>query len=934
MSIQEEEKFNIEKKLKGFSQQNSVVIVQNHNKKKLFNNFKVFSIYEFCEYIIRKSPLIFYPQTLSDTSGIYIINSLIKEIFKKNPTLFNLTKSSNFSKELYRLFGVFLTTEITPENLVEFLNTADNIEDKERFELITETYKKYLTKLNELDYVDRRDLCRYTGIILNRYPKYLEKVKKDFINIIIDISGDCSLIQTRLLQQISDNILELQTDNFTNNPLALSLLEKYLPEKHLTVNTQSSKSRLIEFADMQDEAYFIANEITEKVKIGQYKHEDFKIVLNNKSVRKTFLDVFRLSNIPTNINITDNDYQNFLTELTRYLNICNCLNLLSNSSLLKAESERMLSKINADFENIISETFENRFVKDKFLSIQQSTKEPSLINCVKKNLGILNTDEIQKIKNKLNKIETLTDLFNKGNIVDFIVFTTKCYNDKSTEFQENLATLIKKINNLEQLSFKLNKTLPVIEDIIEIINAKTPDKTENNGVRFVDFKNSNRFDCKEIYIPNLTEKTLPDKTHSTQFLSQDFTLKITEFVKSKYPNSGSIYPDNIDLIKQSAEKLSGSIFSTQNLVTLSTHKYEDKKQIVPSIFFQYLKTAFPQFIYKQEKTSTEKEGNKPVCANITDLKNEIVINNDDIIKLNPTAISSFQACPRKYYFKHLLGLKETGTFSATYGTIVHAIMETFNSRYLRSYSKETLLDLTEKLFNSATNPGDALSAGFKNSDIERITATDLLSLEEMKTQFESAIEELAKQSFFENIPDEIISEKSFTFTIKELPNIVFDGRIDAIYRFGSEYQIVDFKTGKTKPELSYLISENGVSFKTKTGKSTNEETKQNEYEYQIPLYYLACVNAAELNEFKNKISELGLLYIRPANKEEGVKKDFIGVETIETYLPQIIQNLNDTIIAKIRNREYFQSKYNEINCKNCSFKYLCDTTAEAEDEDE
>lgn len=914
---------------------NSTVILNDFYEKKYFENYEVFSIYEFCEFILRKSPLVFYPQTLSKTAGIFIINSLIKNIFKKNSALFNLTKSNTFAQELYQLFGKFLDSEITPDILNDLLHKIElDTEDNERFKLIIETFQKYLSKLMEIDYIDKRDLCRYSKNLLEQYPQYLENIRQIFPNIIFDKIEKKTFTQKQLFQTINTKIYNIETKTVTNNDFATALSKKYLQET-ITTNNEFSQSRLIEFNDIRDEAIFIAEEIIKKVKNEQLKYKDFTIVTSSQSTAKTINDVFCSANIPTNFTETDKNYQNFLTKLLQYFNICNGLKELEHSNLLKANYEQIHDEINLNFENIISETLENQFIKDKFIAIQQNLKETSLIKCVENNLNMLNAKECKKIQSELKKIKDLSELFNNGKNTEFIIYTAKFFNEKSTEFQKNLANLIKRINTIEKLSFTIENTPLSIFEIINIINSKTSNyNTALDGVNIVNLKNLKTVSCKEIYIVDLTEKSIPQKNFSTQFLSTISVNKITNTIKNKENNFTNIIKDDSELIKESAQKLVHAITLAKNNVTLTNHKYEDKKQIAPSIFFEYLKAIFPQNILRPEDNKEKTTKCEQTSLNLSLSQNGIIISDNDVLKLSPSDISCFQSCPRKYYFSCLLGLNETGTFAATYGTIVHAIMEIFNRKYLDSYSKETLNALSEKLFAAATNSQDALAAGFSQRIIDKITATDLLSLEEMKTQFFSAINELHKHAFFENIPDEVISEKSFNFTIPQLHNITFSGRIDAIYRFKDKYQIVDFKTGQTKPELNYLISENGITFKTKTGKITNIETKQNEYEYQIPIYYLACQNAPELSEFKDKISALGLLYIRPKNKDDGFKKDFIDSEFLEKYLPEIIKNLNNTIIAKIRNQQSFPSNYNERICEKCSFKYLCDTIGNAEDSDE
>ena len=76
-------------------------------------------------------------------------------------------------------------------------------------------------------------------------------------------------------------------------------------------------------------------------------------------------------------------------------------------------------------------------------------------------------------------------------------------------------------------------------------------------------------------------------------------------------------------------------------------------------------------------------------------------------------------------------------------------------------------------------------------------------------------------------------------------------------------------------------------------------------------------------EYKDKITELGLVYIRPKMKENGCKEDFVPAYKIEEFKEYIIQNLKENIIDKIVNEREFKKK-SGWGCETCAFKFLCD----------
>lgn len=285
-----------------------------------------------------------------------------------------------------------------------------------------------------------------------------------------------------------------------------------------------------------------------------------------------------------------------------------------------------------------------------------------------------------------------------------------------------------------------------------------------------------------------------------------------------------------------------------------------------------------------------------------------VLSSKEQIRLNASAISTFQTCPKKYYYKNLLNLKEPSNFAASYGNIVHCVFEVLNTKFLDKYNKQTAAELACILFEAETDSAQALSAGFSETDIELVKAADKLSLAEMKENFLNAIEDFDMSGGFDHPPKTALCEKSFVFSVPEMPEIVFDGRIDAILEDNSgNISIVDYKTGKNKPPLDYLISDYGVNFKTSRGSDpANIEVLQNAYDYQIPIYYLACCYSKELAQYKDALSCAGYIYIRPKSRENGCDTDFVSKTQLEQHKDSIIKNLKETIVDKIINTTEFK----------------------------
>lgn len=901
-----------------------------------YTTYKVLSPEDFSEFVLKKIALLSTPNIISKSESIFVIRNITKNLFLKNSALSNLTKSNLFANDLYNLFGLFYEYNLSTEQLFQIVNSANiETEDKNRFEIIIKAYEKYDSILNLKNFIDRRNISNYTCKLITNSPNYLKYLKKsNFENIILDESTYVPNNIQNLLNLLELNLVKRNFIQKYGNNAANTLAEKYLDKT--IISDKKSETKFFKFNDITDEAEFICNTIINKVKSENYNFSDFAIALNQQTTGKVFQEYLSLANIPTNTIQPDNIYQSFLVKLSQYINICDIYTKLkSEKSLTTTRKDELYEELNLNFENIISETLENQFAKDKFLSMLNYSTTLSLIDCVKNNLNLLTVEDAVKINTELNQLDILIELYSKKNIIQLITIVANNFKIQSPIFKTKLAKLIKEIRNLENLNTTFGHPILNYSDILEIINKPQQINNPNqNRVTIGSFKEIAKSEFKEIFFPNLTEKTTPKFNNSIQFISEEANTKISAEIKKLVNNFEQIIPTQSFVLIDTAKNFIQAICSAKNTVILSTHNYEDKKQTIPSIYYQFLSTILSD---EEEDTKIEfktiKPEHKQISLDLTIENNKIIIEDKDTLKLSASAISTFQSCPKKYYFAHLLGLKGQSTFAATYGTIVHAIMEIFNQKYITSYSAETLLNLTDILFKAAETPKAAIAEGFTQRIIDLISATNLLSLTEMKDNFKSAIKEMEKNGFFNQIPDEIISEKSFEFEIAECPNVVFDGRIDAIYRFGDNYTVVDYKTGKNKPELSYLISNNGVNFRTSKGPATNLEAKQNEFEYQIPIYFFATQFAEEFKNLKNSIKSLGLLYIRPQNKHNGFKQDFVSTEILNEFTPNLIENLNNTVINRIRNCKSFSACKNSMICDNCEFKLLCDSNSEEAEND-
>ena len=102
-------------------------------------------------------------------------------------------------------------------------------------------------------------------------------------------------------------------------------------------------------------------------------------------------------------------------------------------------------------------------------------------------------------------------------------------------------------------------------------------------------------------------------------------------------------------------------------------------------------------------------------------------------------------------------------------------------KYLKEFSKEKFLELGTFLFNAKEDFQSALNAGFCEDVINSILQVSQLELDEIRKNFENAIKDLDARNFFGQKFDNAECEIGFSFTLEEIPNVTFIGKIDGIF---------------------------------------------------------------------------------------------------------------------------------------------------------
>lgn len=836
--------------------------------------------------------------------ALNIVKAEGRKIFESNRALSLLSRSESFFKELLNTFNGLFYLDITPE---KFCETVSNLQisatDKTRLDLISKLYLSYVGIMNQ------------NGFVL---PFSAVDLKPERCSKNPDIQKRQEFLKSVFEEKKSKDFDFKKSENI-----------EYL-----------------EFSDVHQESMYIVKQIKTLIESGRANYSEIAVFADKTETRDKISDILKTQNVPVVSSIYNEDYEN----LKHKINVCEKISKICYELKMqgfsyddfkditlesRAHTEICKEELDECIKDLLSEVLTDSYAVEKIVNAKETPSslksKKSLLDAIHTSWHILKEEDAKLLGSEFGMIKTFYSFYKEKQYAKAVDTIIKRFFSlfENTPVKEVVAGKIKSLNELQNLYDNILKSEPDFESFKDIMRWLPKDTAKDKNAVHLSSVSTNlkpEKTFKYIFVAGLTENNFPGNNPYYPFIAQQTDEILTLELRKINSHFKSFLKTDEIYFNTRFNALCDVISRAEEKITFAFHAYEAKKPALPSVFFKVLNDYDSQNFEKVVMETTFEQ--KPLTMSETVCEKNVaekIITDTDVLKLNSSAISTFQKCPRKYYYKNLLNLKEPYTFAASYGTVVHAVFEVLNRKFLDRYNKETAQELANVLFESGVNPENSLKAGFKETDIELIKAADELSLAEMKDNFQDALEDFSLSGGFDNPPRSAVCEKSFTFKLDEIPNVVFEGRIDAILTDGDgSVRIIDYKTGKDKTNtLEYAVSEYGVNFKSRTGKDpSNIETLQNAYDYQIPLYYLACQNSHDLVEFKDKVSSLGLIYIRPKSKDNGCSEDFVSAEKIEFYKAKIIQNLKETVIEKIVNETEFKMN-KTFACDSCAYKFLC-----------
>ncbi|MFH1711727.1 MAG: PD-(D/E)XK nuclease family protein, partial [Patescibacteria group bacterium] len=164
-----------------------------------------------------------------------------------------------------------------------------------------------------------------------------------------------------------------------------------------------------------------------------------------------------------------------------------------------------------------------------------------------------------------------------------------------------------------------------------------------------------------------------------------------------------------------------------------------------------------------------------------------------------TQIAAFSSCPLQYKFAHILKVPVFGRHSLSFGKSMHNTLQRFMELVLSQQvmPQASLFDQSKNEPPKLPTPNE-LQAIYNQCWIDEWYPNENLKQEYYDKGKASLMEYY--NILDKNLPTIKFLEKGFTL---KLAGVTLKGRIDRIDEIGEGYEIVDYKTGSPKSQLSW-----------------------------------------------------------------------------------------------------------------------------------
>jgi superfamily I DNA/RNA helicase len=354
-----------------------------------------------------------------------------------------------------------------------------------------------------------------------------------------------------------------------------------------------------------------------------------------------------------------------------------------------------------------------------------------------------------------------------------------------------------------------------------------------------------------------------------------------------------------------------------------------------------LQTAQPQAAVESEFPDVQSDyQSNSLWAQLHPQAPEPIFEVDEDLFISPTAITRYMQCPRQYYYKHLLGLKEPGSVAASLGTLIHKVMEAFNSQTPPGeHTPQRLREVAEAFFGFESDSHAFYMAGFGERERQTLSQMSPLAVHALRQSLLASVEDLTEKGYFDRYGSlkAIYAERELKeVTLAGLERCRLSGKMDALIQLADgRWEVVDYKTyGPSKYGTRWELCEQKFEATLEPlpeepelphpQRFANKLNTAYPIDYQLPLYYWV---AQQDKTLKGGMAGVSLQLVRPQfpdNPAQGSIRLGLGSDVLNAQRNRVLQEIQAHVIDPILASEYFLPVPEAGGCGYCAYAGICE----------
>lgn len=701
---------------------------------------------------------------------------------------------------------------ITPQMYATFVKTIKATDDaaaleKRRHEELARAYGNYLRLSAEQNVIDYDDQIYRAIELLEGRPNILEKLQERYQHIMIDEFQDTNTMQSRLVDLLYGNspkgslvvvgdddqsiygfrgatltnILSFKerypdtkevtlTDNYRSGQAILNsaytLIQHNNPErleaklgiyKQLLAHTDGEDPRVQQFATIDGELQWIAEDITERLKSGE-KPGDIAVLCRRRKTAQLLEQYLAQADVPHVV--VGEQYDLYQSEVVRML--VECLKAVVDPSASTSLYHTLTSPLfGADVADLAVQSSqanrEHRSLEDVLTTAGEQDKALAMLKSWR---SLSTTIPVGRLVYKMIEETGFKDMLYKQAMKD---------QDSARSIMQ-LSQFFKTLKEFESIALQPT-ALQYIESyrVLESAGESGEDTTlqmKDNLVSIVTVHKSKGLEWETVYIPDCTEGSFPTRRQSTGIKLPEGLLAGSETAADEH------YAEERRLMyvamTRAKHNLLLSCSGTHNGNTLRKPSRFVAEALPDTQLTEPTLNDTQEVPLLDAGAGTNNQTSVPIPAKLFDGKRA---------NLSVSQITTFLNCPLDFYYRFVLNVPEEESSAAHYGSAVHSVIEEINKSRMtgEALSKQQALELLDSIWQSG---------GYISNDHRK------RSLEQARTTIERFYDEAQTR------PAPTLIEHPFTVDLQE-EGMLVRGRFDAVFESEAAVEIRDYKTSTT-----------------------------------------------------------------------------------------------------------------------------------------